>query len=208
MQVTHYALGSEGPSKFLHLVADNFTEISNQFADSEQLKLDSHYFMRIPALQQSRVPMAFGAVETAGAVVIFIGTCFAKKIFDEVYERTLKRPIGTYLDSIFKTGKLAKDAKIEHREIIHFEDIDLTVVIRAFVDEQTTLTIEQQILRTHQVVHEYIERNGRKAPIHCYEIRDGALGLDPLLFQSLQDLKQNDAMKTKLIVHKMLSERK
>jgi hypothetical protein len=132
------------------------------------------------------------------AFVGFIGTCFAKKIFDEVYERTLKRPIGAFLDSFFQNAKVPTAKVVEYRDIIYFEDIDLAVVIRAIATKETTRDLQTQVMHAHRIAHAFIETHGRRAPIHCHKIVDGRVASKPELFQTLEELKQHDRAQVKL----------
>ena len=92
-----YSFGLDGPSAFSRPAADVQGEILEPFFDSHEWEYARDYFTEGPAMYVNRKPTAIGGLEVFGIIVGFIGTCFAKKIFDEVYERTLKRPIGAFL---------------------------------------------------------------------------------------------------------------
>lgn len=129
-------------------------------------------------------------------------TCFAKKMFDEVYERTLKRPIGAQLDKLLKTINVAQGKVVEYRDIIYLEDIDLVVVIRAIARKDCGSDLQRQVMQAHRVAHNYIEHNGRKAAIHCHKIVDGEISSEPELFSTLEEIKKNERTKTREIWRK------
>lgn len=129
----------------------------------------------------------------------FIGTCFGKKIFDEVYERTLKRPIGEQLDKLLATAEVPAGKTIEYRDIIYLEDIDLVVVIRALARKDYGQEIQHQVMQAHRVAHSYIAQYGRKAPIHCHKIVEGQIAMEPELFSTLEAIKQHDQAQLKAI---------
>ncbi|RLM53012.1 hypothetical protein DVK02_15385 [Halobellus sp. Atlit-31R] len=132
----------------------------------------------------------------------FIGSCFAKKIFDEVYERTLKRPIGAQMERLFKKVEVPAGKVVEYRDVIYLEDIDLVVVIRAIVTKETTVDLQSQVMQGHRVAYSFIQQHGRQAPIHCHNISDGQIAVEPQLFRTLEAIAQHDRAQLKVIMRK------
>jgi hypothetical protein len=198
MPDTYYSFGLEGQSHFIRLAAEIQGEIVEPFFEADGWRYDREYFERIPALYQNKRSTALSGLEVVGVVMGFIGTCFAKKIFDEVYERTLKRPIGAQLDKLLSAVNVPPGKIIEYRDIIYLEDIDLVVVIRAFASKDCGSDIQRQVMLAHRVAHNYIEHNGRKAPIHCHIIVDGNISTEPELFVTLEEIKKRGRVKAKL----------
>lgn len=199
MQVARYTFANEGQNHFLLPAIEVQMAVIEPFFESEGWKYDSDYFGRIPALHQSRRPTAMGGLEVAGIVMCFIGTYFATKIFDEIYERTLKRPIGAQLDKLLANVQIPKGKIVEYRDIIYFEDIDLVVVIRAIASKDCGSDVQRQVMQAHRVAHGYIEQHGRRAPIHCHKILDGRVAIEPELFTTLEEIKQHDRSEIKLV---------
>lgn len=197
MPYTYYSFGLEGQSHFMRPAAEIQEEIVEPFFEAEGWRYDKEYFERIPALYQNKRPTALSGIEIVGVVMGFIGTCFAKKIFDEVYERTLKRPIGTQLDKLLRAIDVPPGKVIEYRDIIYLEDIDLVVVIRAIASKDCGSDLQRQVMQAHRVAHSYIEHNGRKAVIHCHKIVDGQISSEPELFSTLEEIKRNERTETK-----------
>jgi len=202
MQLARYSFGLEGSTRFLRPAADAQGEVLEPFFDAADWEYAPEYFTQVPALHLNRRPTALSGVEVFGVILVFIGTCFAKKIFDEVYERTLKRPVAAYLDSFFGKAKVPAGKAVEYRDIIYFEDIDLVVVIRAIATEETTKTLQAQVMQAHRIAHAFIETHGRKAPIHCHKIENGEISVDPEFFETLKEIKRHERAKVKLTRHK------
>lgn len=198
-----YSFGIEGQKHLIMAAADAIeSTVQPYFEDSEEWSYDKDYFSRIPALKTSPAVMAFGGWDVAGIVMCFIGAAFATKIFDEVYERTLKRPIGKQLDLLLNTISIPEGKSIEYRDIIYFEDIQLVVVIRVIAGKNCGQELEKQVMQAHLIAHTYIEQNGRKAPIHCHKIIDGRVEIEPELYSTLDEIKKADIARVRVIQHK------
>lgn len=202
MYKARYTFGIEGSSRLIRAAADAQDETVAPFFDTDGWQHDLKYFEAVPALHQRRQLTALGGSEVALVVMGFIGSCFAKKIFDEVYERTLKRPIGAQMDNLFKKIELPVRKVIEYRDVIYLEDIDLVVVIRTLATKETTADLQSQVMQAHRVAHSFIEQHGRQAPIHCHNISDGQIAIEPQLFRTLEAIKQHDRAQLKVIMHK------
>lgn len=137
---------------------DALDEVLEPFFLSDEWEEAPDYFVDPPALHLNRNPQAMSGLEIFGVAFCFIGTCFAKKIFDEVYERTLKRPVGACLDRFLEKAKVPEGKAVEYRDIIYFEDIAVAAVIRALAAKETTAQVQAQVMHGHRVAHAYIER--------------------------------------------------
>jgi hypothetical protein len=198
MQITRYSFGLEGSTHLIRPAIDALEETLEPFFQTDGWQYDQKYFEAVPALYRRTQPTALGGGEVVLVVMGFLGTCFAKKIFDEVYERTLKRPIGAQLDRLFKKVEVPVGKVIEYRDVIYFEDIDLVVVIRAIATKEATVDLQSQVMLAHRVAHSYIEQHGRQAPIHCHTILDGQIAIEPELFLTLESIKQHDRSQLKI----------
>jgi hypothetical protein len=192
-----YTFGLEGSMHLLRAASEIQAEITEPFFDSGDWIYDHQFFEALPALHRSRNPTAFGGLDAALLVMTFISSCFAKKVFDEVYERTAKRPISAYLDKLFKTVKVPERKIFEYRDVIYLEDIDLVVVIRAIAAPDSTQSLQAQIMQAHHIAYRYIEQHGRQAPIHCHSILEGEILLEPQLFRTMEAIKQHDVAEIK-----------
>jgi hypothetical protein len=192
---THYAFVIKGDANLFRAMAFLLDEPVDSYLDCDWNK-NPEYFKNIPALDyDTRVTAAFTGLEVIGGLSMFIGSCFAKKNFDEVYERTAKRRIANFLDKFFVKGNFQDDAKLEYRDVIYFEDIELVIVIRVLVERNTTTEIEKLLLQAHRIAHTFVEQAGKKAPIHCHLIENGQVNVEPELFNHLEHIERSDTEK-------------
>ena len=199
MHTPRYSFGTEGSAHFLRAAAEVQEEVIEPFFDTDDWQYDRDYFERIPALYRRKQPMAFTGTEVAIAVGCFLGTCFGRKIFDEFYERTLKRPIAAQFDKLFTKIEVPAGKVVEYRDVVYFEDIDLVVVVRAFATKENTKELQYQVMQAHRIAYSHIEQHGRQAPIHCHTISDGQIAIQPALFESLEAIKQQDKLNVRVI---------
>lgn len=202
MQDARYSFGFEGPFHLLTPAGEVQAETVEPFFEGHGWEYDREYFEKIPALYRRKEPTALSGLEIFGVVFCFLGTCFAKKIFDEVYERTLKRPIGQQLDKLLKRVEVPVGKVLEYRDIIYFEDIDLVVVIRAVAIQNSGEELQNKVMQAHRVAHSYIEQHGCKAPIHCHKVVGGLISAEPELFSTLEEIKQHDRANLKINMRK------
>lgn len=170
----------EGNSQFYSSVAEALDETLEEFHESEGWKNDPSYFRSLAAIPNEGRYYANYVGEIFGAFSIFVVSCFAKKIFDELYERTAKRPVGAFLDRLLSR---TEGKAIEIQNVIYLEDIDVWVVICAVVKEGEAETTEKLFLQAHRIAHAYLQVNGRRAAVHCHTIRDGRIDIEPVLYQ-------------------------
>ncbi|WP_338802736.1 hypothetical protein V9L13_13345 [Pseudomonas sp. RSB 5.4] len=189
---TTYTFALEGHSRFISEVTTIRENYLDPMLESEDWDYSSKSFQDIPSLRLDFRPKALGGLEIAGTVILFLGTCFAKKVFDEFYDRLLKRPVGAMVDTIIKKVKLPDHAYLEYRDIVYFEDIDTSVVIRLLLKTTEGIDVDSLLLEGHKAAHHYLEAHGKKAQIHCHKIVDGKLDVNPSFFTSLDHIKASD----------------
>lgn len=197
MSLPRYCFSLEGSAYLMRAAAEAQGEVLEPFFETPDWEYDSNVFLALPALAQNRRPMAFGLGEVAIYICGFIATCFGKKIFDEVYDRTAKRPIGAMLDRFFGEVDIPAGKSVEYRDVIYLEDIDLVVVIRVIAEKEKTASLLSQVMQAHRIAHTYIEQHGRKAPIHCHKIDDGLVAMEPELFNTLAEIKLQENSRLK-----------
>lgn len=185
MVATPYCYGCQGNSAFIRAAIDSLGGTLDAYFENDAWVQDSDLPRRVPSLTQDERPRALGILEVAGGFTFFIATCFGKKIFDEFYDRLLKRPLEPFLDRLCRNAATNGKA-VEIRDVVYLSDIDLTVVIRASATPDTAAEVARLFLQAHRVANAYIETNGRKAPVHCHTIHDGRVSVEPDLFVSLE----------------------
>lgn len=188
MHTTSFAFGTEGSAQIFRAVADAVDETIGDYYRKLGWN-ENHTFPRgIASLEQDESVRNVGFLEIAGVLSVFVLSCFGKKIFDEVYDRTAKRPIAEFLDRVLSSVEIPKGKTIEFRDVIYLEDIDAVIVIRAMIDGKDTKRVTELMLQGHRVAHSYIETHGRVAPVHCHTIREGKIELEPKAFRTLAQL--------------------
>ena len=188
MHTTRYAFGSEGNSALFRAVADAMEGTIASYYGNLGWREDHAFPRRVPHLRQDESVRNVGFLEVAGVFSIFVASCFGKKIFDELYDRTAKRPIGEFLDKVLSKLRVPDGKTIEFRDVVYLEDIDTVVVVRMLVDPQATGQVAQLLLQAHRVAHTYLVANGRVAPVHCHTIENGKIEMEPKLYASLAQL--------------------
>ena len=194
MNTLRYCLGAEGNADFFRRVADAQEKCFDAVFASTGWEHSPAYFEVIPALKQDRRVTNFG-FSGGGVVALFIATCFAKKMFDELYDRTLKQPISDFLNTLFAKPNPPAGRPIEFRHVIYLEDLKVVIVIRALVNAENVARIQVLLPEAHRVAYEYIQHNGVKAPVHCHKIEGGQVNLQPDLFESLEHMKRQSRKK-------------
>ena len=194
MNTQRYCLGVEGNSDFFRRVADAQERCLSSVFAGAGWEHSPDYFEAIAALKQYPRVENFG-FGGASVVALFIATCFAKKMFDELYDRTLKRPISDFLNTLLAKPIRPTDTPIEFRHIIYLEDLKTVIVIRALVDARNAAQIQVLLSEAHRVAGEYIQLHGVKAAVHCHKIERGQANVQPELFESLEHMRQQDRKK-------------
>lgn len=176
----------EGNAEFYRSVAAAIEGEFEDFHEEEGWASSPSYFRSLLVVPDEPRFYAQYLGEIAGAFSIFFASCFAKKIFDELYERTAKRPVGIFLDRLLSRT----DGKaVEIQNVIYLEDIDVWVVIRAVVNAGEAEEVERLFLQAHRVAHTYLQIHGRQAAVHCHTIQDGRIDIEPVLYQEAAEAK-------------------
>ena len=192
-----YTFAIEGQTHFMRIAIDALEPFEASLLASGWEEA-TKYFTANPVLYKKPRPTALSGLEIVGAIVAFTATCFATKVFDEFYERLLKRPVGACVDAVLEKLSIPGSKLLEFRDVVYFEDIDVAVVVRILTEKPGEQNINAQLLEAHRVAHEYLSKNGRKAPIHCHRVLNGKIDAEPTFFISIEHLQDADkaALKT------------
>ncbi|MCW5645177.1 MAG: hypothetical protein KIT63_24000 [Rhodoferax sp.] len=183
-----FAIAVQGSATLVRAVADVMGETIGEYYRALEWEENPAFPRGVVSLQQDERVRNIGFVDIAGVLSIFVLSWFSKKILDEVYDRTAKRPIAEFLDKVFSTANIQKGKALEFRDVMYLEDIDTVVVIRAMINGEDTMRVTELMLQGHKFAHSYLEANGRVAPVHCHTIEDGSIQLEPRFFSSLAQL--------------------
>lgn len=192
-----YTFGLHGQSHFMRAAIEVLEPLENCLLNSGDWEQSTEYFNNIPSLFEESSPTALSGLEIIGGVMAFTATCFAKKVFDEFYERLLKRPVGAYIDGLLEKLNIPDTKLLEFRDVVYFEDLDVAIVIRILTRTPEAHSIDNKLLEMHCIAHQYLSKNGKKAPIHCHRVVEGKVNAQPEFFMSLKDLRNVDMARLK-----------
>lgn len=177
MKIALNAIDSE-----LHpiLTATDWEESSEDLKSSKALNINMH------------PTMAAGSISILGiGLVLFVGNWGGNKLLDEIYESTLKEPVTNLLNKIFSESKIPKNKLIEYQQLVTFEDLDLTILIRLPVKRKEEISQSLgKLINIHKLAAEWINTNGRGAAIHCYLVENGTCNIEPVFYDSLEQIEQ------------------
>ena len=186
-----YMFGLEGQQHFLRAAIDALEPIERALKDSDWEE-SPEFFKNNPTLYKHQAPTALSGIEIVGGLAFFTATCFGKKVFDEFYDRLLKRPVGACIDTLLEKINFQGNKLLEFRDVVYFEDLDVAVVVRVLTKTQGAKVIDEQLLEAHRLAHAYLSKNGKKAPIHCHRVVEGKVDPEPQLFISIESMRNEE----------------
>lgn len=176
-------------------VLSPFDELLNQ-SDWEETP---EYFKGNSTLYKQQKPAASFGLEIVGTVALFTAAYFANKLFDEFYDRLLKRPVGERIDSLLEKINFQDNKFLEFRDVVYFEDINVAVVVRILTRTPGAERIDAQLHETHRLAHAYLSKHGRKAPVHCHRVVEGEIDVEPQFFLSIEHLRNEEKARMKAL---------
>lgn len=186
-----YMFGLEGQLHFLRAAIDVIEPIDRTLKE-DGWEESPESFKSNPTLYKRQAPTAFSGIEIVGGLVLFTATCFGKKVFDEFYDRLLKRPVGECIDALLEKTSIQENKLLEFRDVVYFEDLDVAVVVRILTRTQGAAIMDEQLLEAHRLAHEYLVKNGKKAPIHCHRVVEGKVDPEPQFFISIESMRNEE----------------
>lgn len=186
-----YMFGLEGQQHFLRAAIDALEPIERALKEGDWEE-SPESFKNNPTLYRHQAPTALSGIEIVGGLAVFTATCFGKKVFDEFYDRLWKRPVGACIDTLLENINIQGDKQLEFRDVVYFEDLDVAVVVRILTRTQGAKIIDAQLLEAHRLAHEYLSKNGKKAPIHCHRVVEGKVDPEPQFFISIESMRNEE----------------
>lgn len=190
--------GLEGQQHFLRAAVDALESIERALKDSDWEE-SPESFKNNPTLYKYQAPTALSGIEIVGGVAFFTATYFGKKVFDEFYDRLLKRSVGACIDTLLEKISFQGNKLLEFRDVVYFEDLDVAVVVRILTRTQGAKVIDEQLLEAHRLAHAYLSKNGKKAPIHCHRVVEGKVDPEPQLFISIESMRNEEKAKMRAL---------
>ena len=199
-------LGGRNP--FMHKAAEAIGDVLEPHLDSLNWVNSVEILKTKKSLKHNTRPMADAGIVS----VVSIGLCIflvqwaGGKVLDEIYEEKLKDPLFNTLQSALKKMGLSSDQRLEYQHIVSFDDIDTTIVIRLLLNDEEELKVSlDQLKYAHNLANKWLEQDDRKPPLICYEIQDGKCTLEPILYDSLEDIRKVERDK---VIRKIMGDRK
>ncbi len=186
-----YMFGLEGQQHFHYAAIEAIESIERALIDGDWEE-SPEYFKDNPTLYKQQAPTALSGIEIVGGLAFFTATCFGKKVFDEFYERLLKRPVGACIDTLLEKINFQGNKLLEFRDVVYFEDLDVAIVVRILTRTQGAKVIDKQLLEAHSLAHTYLSKNGKKAPIHCHRVVEGKVDPEPKFFISIESMRNEE----------------
>ncbi|MCL4758156.1 MAG: hypothetical protein KJZ96_07385 [Rhodocyclaceae bacterium] len=179
MRVAIDAIGSELDPV---LVDTDWHESSEPMKSNKALHLDSR-----PTMDAG---IASGLIV---GLSLFVGGWAGNKLLDEIYEEKLRGPLLRLLSKIFQKAMLPSCKRIEYQHVVTLNDIGLTVLVRLLLSNEKEIPESlDRLAYVHKLASDWIEKNGKCAPIHCYVIADGRCNVEPNLYNSLAEIQREE----------------
>lgn len=193
-----YILGLEGQQHFLRAAIDALEPLEQALKEGDWEE-SPESFKNNPTLYTYQRPTAISGIEIVGGLALFTATYFGTKVFDEFYDRLLKRPVGKCIDTLLEKLNIQDDKLLEFRDVVYFEDLDVAIVVRILTKTQGAGMIDAQLLEAHRLAHEYLFKNGKKAPIHCHRIVEGKVDPEPQFYISIESMRNEEKARMKAL---------
>lgn len=186
-----YTFGLEGQQHFFQAAIDALEPLERYLKEGDWEE-SPESFRNNPTVYTHQRPTALSGIEIIGGLAVFTATCFGKKVFDEFYDRLWKRPVGKCIDTLIDKIDIQDHKLLEFRDVVYFEDLDVAVVVRILTRTKGAEIIDAQLLEAHRLAHEYLSKNGKKAPIHCHRVVEGKVDSEPQLFISIENMRNEE----------------
>jgi hypothetical protein len=124
---------------------------------------------------------------------LFVGGWAGNKLLDEIYEEKLREPLLRLLRKTFQKANLPPNKRFEYQHVVTFNDIGLTILVRLLLNHEKEIPESLgQLVHVHKLASDWIEKNGKGAPIHCYVVADGKCNVEPKFYNSLAELQREE----------------
>ena len=129
-------------------------------------------------------------------ISLFVSAWAGKKVLDEFYEIKLRPKLVQLFSRILRKSDFPQGKGLEYQQLVTFEDLGLTVVIRLLLNKENEIEESPNLLLSiHKLAADWIDKNGKKAPIHCYVVENGKSNIKPLFYSSLGEIKKEEREK-------------
>lgn len=193
-----YTFFAGGQAPFLRVGIDAMAEEIEPLFETTDWEYSKDLLRTNQSLLIDARPTADAGI-VSGVVVgvcLFVGAWAGEKLLDEFYEAKLRPSLAQLLSKIFRKSNLPPGKGVEYQQLVTFEDIELTVVIRLLLKDDKEISDSLNLLlHIHNLAANWIKENGKKAQIHCYVVENGKSNVEPLLYGSLAEIQKEEREK-------------
>jgi hypothetical protein len=187
-----------GQNPFLRVGIDTIAEEIEPLFEATDWEYSKELMKNNQSLYIDTRPTA-DAGTVSGVVIgvcLFVGAWVGEKLLDEFYEAKLRPRLVQLLSKILRKSNFPPGKGLEYQQLVTFEDLGLTVIIRLLLKQENEIEESLNLLlHTHKLAADWIEKNGKKAPIHCYIVENGKSNIEPLFYSSLEEIKKEEREK-------------
>jgi hypothetical protein len=124
---------------------------------------------------------------------LFVGGWAGNKLLDEIYEEKLREPLLRLLRKTIQKANLPPNKRLEYQHVVTFNDLGLTILVRLLLNHEKEIPESLgQLVCVHNLASDWIEKNGKGAPIHCYVVADGKCNVEPYFYNSLAEIQREE----------------
>jgi hypothetical protein len=184
-----YAILSSGNSKIFRAISIPLASNIETMADDAGLK-----HRPLPDNGVFTINSNPRAICTEGAaavgILLFVGSWFASKILDEIYEIKLKPIIRKVIQ---KADEIELFSSKKHTFSfivgIHYEDQGKLVIVALKTNKKNDLLENLEFINNfHTIALRNIEQTSDELPIHLYIVEDGKANQEPIRLNNLQEM--------------------
>lgn len=198
----NYTFYFDGPSHILGASIDPMEKNIVKLIDSYNWSYNNNIIKDYSVFYFNTTPTAsFKAVKIfAFGIVLTVANWALDKSLDELYDLKVREAIVDYYDETLNNVPSGKDFVFEYRNMVFYKEYNTLVIIR--MRSKSPKEFEQMfefLIDIHKMALRYLKENGQKAPIHDYILENNHVNIEPNLFNTLDDMK-NDTRDNIMII--------
>ena len=125
----------------------------------------------------------------AAGIVLFVGSWFAKKLLDEIYELKLKPAIRRVIQKADEiTVFRAKKRFLVFLVGVYYRDKEKLVLVALKTKDKAVLVRDLERIRdVHTSAYRKLTRPEYNRPLHLYVVENGQVNLEPIQLNNMQE---------------------
>jgi hypothetical protein len=179
---------SSGNASFLRAFPIPLASDIELVAKETEIEYESIQTIDVFSVDKRPKAMGMESIAVAG-IILFIGSWFAKKLLDEIYDLKLKPVIRRAIqraDEVIIFGA-KKHSLIFLVGIYHRDKEKLVLVAVKTKDKTELLSGLEKIKDVHAIARQKVEMLKYHAPLHLYVIENGKVNIEPIQLDNMQE---------------------